>query len=581
MAESLASTKALLQEDRDPLGLSDAGFKRALQSEEGRDRLLSASAQFSPSALLLAVHSSLTLEELRRGKQNLEALVLKRDCVIRELVRHNFARFVRAKNAIDGIHADMQQSGLLAQSEQGQGLCREGAGRFLGEAQKRAIAAFQPLVEKAEAEASIRKRLDFLDRYSDFFALPKRLREARLSGDLLSSSASASTDISVVGSYRKAKVVLHDTVPRLLRDKRWEGDALRRFWRGQIDPELDLVRESLRGALVTFSCDTGFEECWGLMLLLKALDAPAPDPFDQWLQAYCLNQLNALDAAFASTQEALASVTSNWRDDDVEGSGVRAVLSAVIEDRPVSHLDLLEVSIAETKLKRFILPAVMVLKRTATVLVDAVHKHEARREIVKQFIEHMAARIEQRIASLLGPESSGGCHAAVLLSVMGLRACLALADAANAIMRITICTSNTDLALPCHSALLAVAKAVIETAWRACSVDCAQIAKHCQWSIDAPDSPTQILRVLEVYLFSIISATSSIMRTVHTVPKRITWSIYSMVGAGETDGCARVACGWRRPAPWLVHRVLYRLSKDDHPVRQCPGTRHPRGAGER
>lgn len=401
VAESMSMARALLQEDRDPLGISDDAYRQAAESMRPSTALRLTSRHFSPPTFLARTHGTTRIGDLRKGEENLARAVKERDNVIRELVRQNFSRFVKAKADIDAVFADMHGRGLIGRGGDGgdsrdTNLTRQ-AGERLAEAVDTASRIFDPITERAAAISNIKHRLAFLQRYAPVFLAGRRIGEAGEAGDMT----------AAVSEYRRARGYLHEgAAPK---------SVLQPFWAAQVEPQVERVRQQL---LQSLHAAGAFGDVLRHLAMLRAIDT-VPDPLPAWFSHYHRQCIAAVEKTVRLPRDLISECRESWAgqspDDRLAmlSTGLRLVCGRERLSAPLALCRLDYLAVAEwQQAETFFVVVGDLLSRVGGMLADFAESLAEGRvvgsgggvdpESITNLLSEMAVKVEEGLEEIWG-----------------------------------------------------------------------------------------------------------------------------------------------------------------------------------
>lgn len=492
--DSMSTAQSLLQQERDPLGIADAEYRK--EAKQNPQLILLSSTMFDPKQFLSRVHHQTTLEELKAGREHLVREIESRDASIRELVRQNFSRFVFAKNNIDAVYADMKAKGVSDPANPTFGTKK--TLDKVTEAYDKALKVFQPLVKRTEQEADMKRRLDFMAKYRQtVFSVARKLREAWQSGDYG----------SAVNDYRKGKLIVEES-----------GDGnLKAFWKGQVEPEAERVRQVILAQLIGDQAGwyKSFDVYYRLITMYKVLD-PSTDPMRLWTEDYGSRLVKEIDTSYHETINAIAELHRSWKDEysgaRLEGGLVRSLMTLIRTKKAIKEaiprLDFLCCAVWSEK-QVFFDGLAVILTRLLTILAES----DLSSVQVEQLKVQFAKTVGEHLDGLLISDTSTSMLDSAIVTFNG---------AINAI---------TSLSLPIHrhysvdgpllqlaqDTLLQSVKCLLKSAWSMAPVECKRVARFEDWSIDQKDYSTVVMRSLESLMLHYAQETNKIMHIVQKV----------------------------------------------------------------
>lgn len=528
---SVMAARALLQQasERDPLGLADSAYVREVRADPGKVQL--GSGAFDPRTFLARVHAETALEQLQGpGREHLCQEIETRDSLVKDLVRQNFAQFVNAKNSIDAVYDDMQDRALVktqGQQQAGSGATAK-AMQEINAVYGQALQVFQPLVNRTEAEAAIKRRLDFIARYKSLvFGVAKRLEEAAQSGDFA----------TAVHDYRRGRALLAELKGTVASGK--EQEALRRYWKGQVEPQADRVRDVLRKQLIGDEAGWGrsFENDFARTISLLRIfgvagsePSSASDPLALWVADYSRRLLADLEQLQVSTFVALDTVINTWKDDkdeagteELEGSLTRSILSLLVLSTPGNRIALSEslpkldfVCVALWAERQvFFDGTAMILNRMLSVVSEAA---EGSKVNWTDYLASFKARLPKYIEDLvmLSSTTSGPVVESAVVSLWG--SCKGLLTLSTPLYNRHGPSSNGSVSKTIEQVLMASAQILLRTCWTStAALEMRRIPRWQDWAIDAADCSTAVMRAAEKLLLHLIEETGRIVRMLSKV----------------------------------------------------------------
>lgn len=466
--------------------------------------MLTTSSNFDPIQFLVRVHGESSLLQLKEGLKHLNGQVMARDDIIRELVRQNFTRFVKAKNNVDAVYSDMQQRGLASSEDHGTGM----ALASIAQAYKQAVDVFEPLVKRTEKEAALKRRIDFLHRYqTSVFSVDRRLREARVAGDFA----------SAVHDWRRGKMVLGEDNRGQHQNDKGEWEALQKFWAGQVEPEAALVRDAIRQQLTGDMAGWApFEEYNRLMGYLRTLEGV--DPFNEWLSDYCARLDKCLVELKERTVESMRKVKAEWVDDfdsdDLEAFMTKSVLRVIqysSVQTSIARLDFLSISLWIER-QGFFTGLAVIIDRCLSTLVDAISHSGASADKIDLFMQAFGQKAVSFCDDVLLIDS--GVESVVVALHFGAKAIQTLSDSLS---QHALGPLPAAIQKGVEETFCAISKKLVRGAWATISVDCRRVVRWVDWSIDSIDFSTAVMRSLEALVVHSFEQTGYAMQSMHKV----------------------------------------------------------------
>lgn len=176
------------------------------------------------------MHGSTSFESLKDTLPLLEQKIREKREAQRNLVKHNFEKFVGAKATIDSVFLEMQSQGLTSGDY---GLTR--AREAVQVASNRVRELYAPLLEDQQREGELRRKLAWIQRHRWLLEAPGKLQELRMMGDWTGFVRMATDLVQQWRAYAERES------PML--------DKLMGFWTQRVLPQLLEARESLRDRL--------------------------------------------------------------------------------------------------------------------------------------------------------------------------------------------------------------------------------------------------------------------------------------------------------------------------------------------
>lgn len=152
-----------------------------------------ASEKFNPEAYLAHFHCNTSYEELKNGKQVLEAVMRRHSKDLQIIVKENFHRLVPCETAV----RDVREMVLGRQGGEAKGAAKELEKSF-NETEELTQRLYGPLLERRVQTERMRRVLKLVEQYPYVFDLPRRLREVIGKEDIR----------SIADDYAKAKLWL-------------------------------------------------------------------------------------------------------------------------------------------------------------------------------------------------------------------------------------------------------------------------------------------------------------------------------------------------------------------------------------
>lgn len=306
---SLESARALLEEDRDPLNVNHGSYVQQLQAlgeaKKSSSTIRLAALHFSPSSFLKAVHFDTGYNELLQGRACLQASLKNRDDILKNLVKHNFDRFVNALNSIQLVYQDMQSKGLAAGD-----FGTKRAFDTLGELCLKSQEVFMDLLKRSDQEQLLRQRLAFCEKNAELFNLAATL--SKLTERMQFREA--------VLAIQRARQLLEE-LPISMRRSVEQG-----LWVKFVVPLIKILRQRLAEKLT--SPTFAYVQHAHFADLLKQLDVDVVAAYAEYLQRETLLAIDSIAASFkpskndadwavlvkaAATNDAVVLSSSAWK----------------------------------------------------------------------------------------------------------------------------------------------------------------------------------------------------------------------------------------------------------------------------
>lgn len=190
------------------------------------DKLLISNENFSPKSFLLQFHRHTSYSSLVQGIDRLKRATTLHDLNMHALVRDNFDRFIRAKNATESLASKLKKDNLTSS-----GMAKEIL--LLRKGYQVTNDTFSCLLSQREREVELRSKLELFRKWSPILRL----------GDCLERSIALGEYNEAIKAYEEAKAAM-ENVSHFEEDDE-SLSLMQQLWSGHIDSSLNLLRSNL------------------------------------------------------------------------------------------------------------------------------------------------------------------------------------------------------------------------------------------------------------------------------------------------------------------------------------------------
>lgn len=185
------------------------------------------SKQFNPKKFLKMVHKDDSFQELVTSLNYLDDTIAQKNVELRQLVQHEYLRFVRSKSSLDDILKNFQEMGF---GKEDNGL--NGLRNAINEANKGSNSLINPIYSKQLREYKLKQSIEFVERNKSLFNLPKLLKNYIAEDDY----------DNLIHDYKNAKLIKADS------SEQQHSKVINRVWE-DIENIIDLYRKSISESL--------------------------------------------------------------------------------------------------------------------------------------------------------------------------------------------------------------------------------------------------------------------------------------------------------------------------------------------
>lgn len=187
--------------------------------------------KFDAVMYLVKVHQNTVIQDLQRGKTNVEVKVTSRQKQLEFLVKDNFARFMICKDAVDNIYVTISGQKMNNSAK----VVDIATGEFK-DLFNRSRAVFVPLLDRQVEIDRIKSVLGILKRSQFIFNLPRRMRDNIARGEYS----------KVVLNYKKVRSLVATASHASIKNVVGEVDAIVRELHSTLFEDLDQPNATLR-----------------------------------------------------------------------------------------------------------------------------------------------------------------------------------------------------------------------------------------------------------------------------------------------------------------------------------------------
>lgn len=248
------------------------------------DKLLISNENFVPKSFLLHFHRHTSYSSLVQGIDRLKRATSSQELNLHALVRDNFDRFVRAKNATENLANKLKKDNLTSSGMAKEVLLVRGGYKVTEE-------TFACLLEQREREIELRQKLELFRKWAPILRL----------GDCLEKSLALGEYNDAVQAYDEAKKAM-ELVSKLGDDEE-SLSLMQRLWSGHIESSIARLRSNL---VLKMNCPIyDWKTYLRICEILQKFDA-YPPPIDTFIEgrfSYILKEVEeiSLDDGWCSS----------------------------------------------------------------------------------------------------------------------------------------------------------------------------------------------------------------------------------------------------------------------------------------